>query len=304
MLTHIAGGGFSKYWDNREVYRCEDGNQMLATKLGKRLREGCPPADVFERGVVKSIELDSVGVNVKWRVHNIGPELTSRGFAFLILAVPPNVWKAIDTIGNWRLPQVIQSGPAVKFLATVASRYWVSKGYAPGSNDDRLGQLWESTDNQTGSDHIGLSVYAGGQYVESIPTNETSRDKYFLDGIETLLPGAKDAKISRLDYADWPAEKYIETGFSAPAPGQVIGLQKDMQLPLGGRIFLAGEHMSPPFFGFMEGALQSGIKAAERVAKAAGPNLIPIPPPPRSLPRDTRGVKMPDRPKCAETGIA
>jgi monoamine oxidase len=57
-----------------------------------------------------------------------------------------------------------------------------------------------------------------------------------------------------------------------------------MQLPRGGHIFLGGEHVSPPFFGFMEGALQSGIKAAERVAKAA---KIPIPVPPRELPRDT-----------------
>jgi hypothetical protein len=68
-----------------------------------------------------------------------------------------------------------------------------------------------------------------------------------------------------------------------------------MQLPRGGRIFLAGEHVSPPFFGFMEGALQSGIKAEVRVAKAA---KIPIPAPSRELPRDTRGAKQQARPKC------
>jgi len=41
-----------------------------------------------------------------------------------------------------------------------------------------------------------------------------------------------------------------------------------MQQAIAGRIFLAGEHVSPPFFGYMEGALQSGLAAACRIAIA------------------------------------
>ena len=41
MLTHIAGGGFSKYWTESEVYRCEDGNQALADKLAEGWGRDC-----------------------------------------------------------------------------------------------------------------------------------------------------------------------------------------------------------------------------------------------------------------------
>ena len=43
MLAHIAGGGFSKYWEETEVYRCEDGNQALAPSSASGLRKGPRP---------------------------------------------------------------------------------------------------------------------------------------------------------------------------------------------------------------------------------------------------------------------
>jgi len=301
MLTHIAGGGFGRYWVDREVYRCEDGNQVLATKLALRLEEGCPPATVHRNDAVTSIKV-------------VGPKVvvTSQGrpggdaYDFLVLAVPPSVWSGFS-VDNWQLPKPIQSGPAVKYLAAVGSRYWVPKGSAPSSNDDSLGQLWESTDNQTGGGNIGLTVFAGGQYAERVGKSDPK--KYFADGIEKLLPGARDPKKGLLpqhQYVDWPKAQYIETGYSAPAVGEVTGLQQEMHKVIGGRIFLAGEHVSPPYFGFMEGALQSGIKAAERLASRANElgARIPIPEPPRESPRDTRGVDERPRLKCRGTFVA
>jgi uncharacterized protein with NAD-binding domain and iron-sulfur cluster len=37
-----------------------------------------------------------------------------------------------------------------------------------------------------------------------------------------------------------------------------------------GRLIFAGEHASPAYFGYMEGALQSGLRAAQVVAKESG----------------------------------
>jgi len=44
---------------------------------------------------------------------------------------------------------------------------------------------------------------------------------------------------------------------------------------IAGRIAVAGEHTSPPWFGFMEGALQSGLVAMARIAAVAGVHLAP-----------------------------
>jgi monoamine oxidase len=41
-----------------------------------------------------------------------------------------------------------------------------------------------------------------------------------------------------------------------------------MQQPAGGRLHLAGEHTCYAFVGYMEGALQSGVRVAQRIVKA------------------------------------
>jgi len=64
-------------------------------------------------------------------------------------------------------------------------------------------------------------------------------------------------------------------GYSCPAPGDVTTTQKSYADLVDGRIAVAGEHTSPPWFGYMEGALQSGLVAAVRIALAAGVTIPP-----------------------------
>ena len=83
------------------------------------------------------------------------------------------------------------------------------KGYAPSGDDDNMGQLWESTNNQTRDRNIGLTVFAGGQYAELVGKNPIER--YFKDRIAKLLPCTNDptsGMLSQYQYADWPNEKY------------------------------------------------------------------------------------------------
>ena len=74
-------------------------------------------------------------------------------------------------------------------------------------------------------------------------------------------------------FVNWRAEPTIGTGYSCPGPGQVVGAQQSYVTPHNGRLFVAGEHTSPAWFGFMEGALESGIAAVARIARLAGVEL-------------------------------
>jgi monoamine oxidase len=61
-------------------------------------------------------------------------------------------------------------------------------------------------------------------------------------------------------------------GYSCPNVNQVTGAtasQFSYATPYNERLYLAGEHTSPAWFGFMEGALESGLAAALRIAIAA-----------------------------------
>jgi monoamine oxidase len=161
----------------------------------------------------------------------------------------------------------IQCGAAVKYLAEVGRRYWVKKGDAPEGVSDDLGMLWEGTDNQMGSSGIDLTVFAGGPWAAAV--GSTPGENYFNPRIEALLPGFQGPTgVLRGELVDWTRQDFIGTGYSCPAPGQVITVLLWMQQAINKRVFFAGEHVSPPFFGYMEGALQSGLAAAARIAFA------------------------------------
>jgi len=70
---------------------------------------------------------------------------------------------------------------------------------------------------------------------------------------------------------DWPGEQWTGAGYSFPAPGQVTTVGPLLaQAHAGGRLHLAGEHCCYKYVGYMEGALQSGLVAAKRIAVRDG----------------------------------
>lgn len=272
VLAQIAGGGGDDFWDDTEVFRCSDGNAELATAMALRIAGGRPAGTIYIAEVVGDVSIAGTEVVVRSSRPGAGPRTTRHDF--VVLALPPSVWPALR-IGNLPVPiPAIQMGPAVKYLAETHRRFWVKHGDAPSGVSDDFGQVWEGTDNQLGATRIALSVFAGGPWADAIRSAPTPEG--FVDPrLSRLLPGysGTDGRVRMLAFANWPAEPFIRTGYCCPAPRQVTTLQLRMQDPIGGRIFFAGEHVSPPFFGFMEGALETGLAAAARIAVAAGLSL-------------------------------
>jgi monoamine oxidase len=61
---------------------------------------------------------------------------------------------------------------------------------------------------------------------------------------------------------DWSRQPFIRTGYSSPRVGQVFTIGKELNEPFQGRLFFAGEHTQMDHFGYMEGAVRSGERAA------------------------------------------
>ena len=64
---------------------------------------------------------------------------------------------------------------------------------------------------------------------------------------------------------NWPNEIWTAAGYSFPAPGQVTTVGPILRAGLG-RLHFAGEHTCYKFVGYMEGALNSGVSLAKRIA--------------------------------------
>jgi monoamine oxidase len=91
------------------------------------------------------------------------------------------------------------------------------------------------------------------------------------DRLSVIYPGFAP---STAKLVDWPTTPNIMTGNSVPSPGQVCTVAESLSVALDGRLFFAGEHSYVPFFGYMEGALQSGARAARDLVAAVCPEAL------------------------------
>jgi monoamine oxidase len=282
------------YWDELEIFRCADGCDALATKLKDAIeaapQQKTPPDKVQTSEAVTQIHVAKDG-NVTLRLRKTspnndgsftGPERQVTGFSHVIFAIPPSVWSKVritaDNKGNdpgkriVDLTQAIgllQMRGAVKHFSKVKKRFWIPNQAAPYGGASEIGQVWEGTDNQTrliGQD-IVLSVFAGPVSKSGQPPTAAA----IKQGLADLFPGTKRhpgyaQNLVEPKFSNWPEAGFIKTGYWSPLPKEIFKVSEKLTEPLlEGRLFFAGEHTDTAFFGYMEGALRSGERAANKL---------------------------------------
>ncbi|HEX8110760.1 MAG TPA: FAD-dependent oxidoreductase [Kofleriaceae bacterium] len=155
----------------------------------------------------------------------------------------------------------------VKFLSTVDSRFWLRQRLAPSGIDDSIGMIWEGTDNQIGSGGIELSLFAGGPVAQNA-IDSPDPWGFYAPTLDNDWRGYLQATSSgSTHFQNWEAQPFIMGGYSCPQPGEATSVWPNLFNGWADRLVFAGEHACPGFFGFMEGALESGIVAAFRLTQ-------------------------------------
>jgi monoamine oxidase len=258
-LAMVSGGGGEKFWTETEVYRCGGGSQQLAHRLATEVGA----ARVLLRTPATAIRTTPRGV-----VVIAGGKEFAADYA--ILAVPPLTWNRIAFTPRLHVTGVPQMGSNVKFLMKTKDAYWRRARLAPDFlSDGPVHLTWHTTQHQkvTGA---GVVAFSGGPAADTCrswgPAERTGR---YLSALAPVFPGLR-ASFERGRFMDWPSDPWVKGSYSFPAPGEVTTLGPQLQEPLEGRLFLAGEHTCYAFVGYMEGALQSGARAAKRIGEAGG----------------------------------
>ena len=268
----IAPNSLMGYWHELEIYRCGDGCQRLALAIADEVhhRKGCR---VFTHQGVRQIDLLPPGGGVvvtaqstrkgtfdDWLREKIpvNPATDVRHYDCVVFAIPPAVWGHVKiTPAHPSVIGLMGGGVAVKFFSNVKERFWIKDGFAPMGGSLEIGQVWEGTDNQTrvrGQD-IVLSVYTGAR---------APSEADYKKGLARLYPGylANLKNRPKPIRADWSKQPFIETGLTAPQLGQIFTTGQRLNEPFHDRLFFAGEHIQMDHFGYMEGAIRSGKRAA------------------------------------------
>jgi monoamine oxidase len=283
LLCKVKGGQLGTadkhlmgYWNELEIFRCADGCQTLARMMANEIRTTYG-AKIHLSRVVTHIDLSQTKVRGvllgskevidqdTGRLAPGPPDFTQSHY--VILANPPSVWpELVITPSQWHPKNeigIMGMGGAVKFFSDVKERFWIKEGAAPLGGSLRLGQVWEGTDNQTRVRNQGivLSVFAGPTLSGRVPTPDVMKDE-----LPKLYPGYPHNLIKTL-FTDWPNRLFIKTGYAAPRKGDIFKIGKKLSEPFHGRLFFGGEHTQMDFFGYMEGALRSGHRAADQLMR-------------------------------------
>lgn len=268
QLAQIKGGGVETYWTDSEVYRCQGGNDQLAVKLGAAIGE----ARLLLGVPVTGVRLGERGAQV---TRADGRVLEADD---VVLAVPPSVWRSVAFEPALPAGLTPQMGSNVKFLMALKGRFWKEAKLGPDSlSDGPLSQTWDGTDNQPGEEGACLNGFAGGPASEALRRiKPEERVEQVLTEVEQRYPSIRRSFV-RSRFMDWPSDPWVQAGYSFPAPGQVTSVGPLLRQSVGGRLHLAGEHCCYAYVGYMEGALQSGIEVARRLAQRDGAAVPALP---------------------------
>lgn len=256
FLAMVKGGGVEDFWTQSESYRCKGGNQRLAVglarALGERVRLETPVRSIDTGGSVAKV-------------------VTAAGDVFegdaVVLAIPPSLWRDVaitPPLPEWLTPQ---TGVAVKNLVALSGPAWRASGRAPDAlTDGDISMTWNGTDGQEGGG-AALVCFSGGPAAVGLRQRSAAeRQAFYGDALARLYPGIRDS-IRSMRFMDWPGDPLTQVGYSFPTPGEVTAMGPTLAAGVGNLRF-AGEHCSPAFVGYMEGALTSGRAAARGLLNA------------------------------------
>ena len=259
-LAMIAGGGFERYWTDSERFRCEGGNQTLATKLAGALR-----TSIQFSSPVNAISISRQGVEVATRD---GQHFEADD---VILAIPPSVWHQIRFVPA--LPTALrrpgpQMGKNVKFLVNAKDEFWGRK--APNYVSDGPANLtWKGTEGQEGPGE-GFVVFSGASSAEGcIRWKPFRRAESYIAALQGVYPNLKGAFLEG-KFMNWPNDPWVLASYAFPAPNEVMKCGPLFHSGVHDRLHFAGEHTSYAFMGYMEEALHSGVMTAKKLAQRDG----------------------------------
>jgi monoamine oxidase len=281
--------GFEMFGDSDEAHRVAGGNESLPEAV-RRAIDG--RAAVHTSHVLTAIAMDGDRLKLSFQS---GPQSVVRSYEHVICAIP---FTLLRGVGGWeQLPlspgkkraiREMTYGMNVKSMWGWQSRAWRAAplpGKAVVSNGAVIStqgyqQVWETSRGQKGSSGI-LTNFLGGDSAVGFRQSKES-DARFLAEIADVFPALRGTHDGSRAVLNWPKMKWARGSYSAPGVGQYTWMgEAAAASELGGALLFAGEHTSLDSAGFMNGAVDSGERAAgellgsrRRVVSAPGSGVF------------------------------
>jgi monoamine oxidase len=245
------------------MYRIEGGNDRLSSALA------APLGDRLHLST-EVIAISHRGRSVRVSVRN-GGHLAQLHADYVVFALPASLLRRIPMTPALPAQQHeaitrLRYGRATKTLLQFSKRFWRAAGRPRAFGSPMaFGAGWEANEEQRGQEGI-LSLMAGGS------ASDETRAIVMRDGIEGLVQaldwlGSARARLLGWSQVTWDAEPWSRGGYAFFDPEFEPSLRPWLARQ-SGPLFFAGEHTSIKWQGYMNGAVESGRRAAAEVAAA------------------------------------
>jgi monoamine oxidase len=260
LVDFFADGGFGQ----SGMFRLEAGNDQLAAGMATGLRRRVKLRTVLRCVSTKDGHVTAAVEDASGLQHNFEAQ-------YIVVALPGTILKQIewDAALPWMQRDAFSHlvhGPATRLLVQFARRFWrqVGRPNAFGS-DQPTGAVWDGNEQQRGPAGI-LSFLAGGRASSELQAILGSGG---VDGaVERLSWLGKPAPVLASRLVTWDSDPWAGGGYAVFGPS-FDPLWRSWLARPAGRVLFAGEHTSMRWQGYMNGAIESGQRAAHEVAVLA-----------------------------------
>jgi monoamine oxidase len=265
LLAYSGQGNLRIFGPSNEKFHVRGGNDQVAARLTQAL--------------AGQISLGSELVAIKLNADATytlsikqGSKTKSVVSDQVVLALPFSIMRSsVDWsqagFGTYKSRAIREQGMGTnsKLHVQFTDRHWNGLGCNGDTYADTGYQnTWEVTRAQPGKSGI-LVDYTGGTIGASFGSGTpTSRAQQFLTQIDPVLPGAASHWNGKATVDFWTANPWTKGSYSYWKVGQYTkfsGMEKERQ----GNCHFCGEHTSQDFQGYLNGAVETGERAADEI---------------------------------------
>jgi monoamine oxidase len=258
-----AGGGLLSLAEARggaQQDRFVPGAQSISSALAKELGDtvalGLPVRRLIQSGDSVDAVTDTQTIGGRFAIVTAPPMLAGR-----IEYEPP------VSVGRDQVTQRFAMGAAVKVLVTYERAFWREAGFSGEvvSSDGPLSVVYDNTSHDGRQPAlIGLVVGSQARQWSAQPLSDR---QHRVAGALKRYFGEEAGSFQEYRELDWGAEPWSRGGpVGGLPPGVLTHSFAHLRKPEG-RIHWAGTESATEWIGYMEGAIQSGERAADEVLR-------------------------------------
>jgi monoamine oxidase len=266
LLGAVGQGQIRLFGPSNEKYKVRGGNDRIVSGL----------AATLEGRVVTGRALAAIRASgSRWTLDF--DDRTTVAADRVVLALPFSVmrervdWTAagFPTPKRWAIAE-LGMGMNAKLALQFATRHWHTLGNGGDSYADTGYQAtWEVTRAQPGTRGILVDYTGAGETLRQSGRLSAALAVEFLERAEPVFPGLTAQWNGKATFDDWPRNPWTLGSYSYFRVGQYQRFA-GAEAELVGSCHFAGEHTSIDAQGYLEGAVESGERAAREVLAALG----------------------------------